>query len=107
VQSKNNEINLLDQIHKNTEKENQELKRKLEEYQQCSREPRSLINNSNSANNNNNNATTNNTIELDNQAPLNGNVDNISVKTETESENDSPPSCQIGNKKRKVSSNVL
>jgi hypothetical protein len=109
VQSKNIENNLLNQKYENIENENLELKRKLEEYQRCSQGPRLLIDSSNSANNDNN--TTNNTIELNNQAPLNdmpnGNVDNIIVKTEAESENNSSPSCQVGNKKRKVSSNVL
>jgi chromosome segregation ATPase len=109
VQSKNNEIDLLkkdNQRYENIEKENLELKRKLEEHQRFSHP---LINNNDSTNNDNNNAATNNTTELDNQIPRsdtpNRSVDNIRVKIEAESENDSSPSCQIGNKKRKVSSN--
>lgn len=99
LQSKNNEIKDL--------KGNLELKRQLEEYQ---RRSQPLIYNSNSTNDdNNNNATTNNTTELDNQVPLSDapdrSLDDIRVKTEAESENDSSPSCQIGNKKRKVTSN--
>jgi hypothetical protein len=96
VQSKNNEIKAM-----KIEKENLELKRKLEEY-----ERRSMIDNSNPTNDNN--ATANNTIDLDNQVPssdaANRNVD-IRVKIESEPENDSSPSCQTGNKKRKVTSN--
>jgi hypothetical protein len=100
VQSKNNEIKAM-----KIEKENLEQKRKLEEYERLSRP---LIDNSNSANNDNNNAT-NTATELDNQVPLsgtpNGSVDTVRLKTETESENDSSPTCQIGNKKRKVTPN--
>jgi hypothetical protein len=90
-------------------KEKQKLKRKLDEYERCSQP---LIDSSNSTSDNNSNtttnSTTNNAIELDDQTPLsdafNRNGDSILVKTETGSENDSPPSYQTGNKKRKVSS---
>jgi hypothetical protein len=104
MQSKNNEIDLLkkdNQRYENIEKENQELKHRLDEYE---RRSQPLTDNSNG----NSSATpTNNTIQLDSQVPLNtpnGTVDNIKVKIETEPENDSSPSYQTGNKKRKVSS---
>jgi chromosome segregation ATPase len=101
VQAKNNEIKAM-----KIENENQELKRKLDEYE---RRSQSLIDNVNFTNDNNDN--NNNTIQLDNQTSLNdtlnGSVDNIRVKIETESENDGSSSCQIGNKKRKVTSNDL
>jgi hypothetical protein len=87
-------------------KEKQELKRKLDEYERCSRP---LIDNGNSTNDSNNNATasstTNNTIELDNQTPLSGTPNGNGVKIETGPENDSLPSCQTGNKKQKVPAN--
>jgi hypothetical protein len=97
MQSKNNEINLLkkdNQRYENIDKENMELKHKLDEYE---RRSQPLTDNTNDTNNTTTSSTANNTIH-------NETVDNIRVKIETDPENDRSLPCQIGTKKRKVSS---
>jgi hypothetical protein len=108
VQAKNNEINLLkkdNQTRENTEKENLELKPKLEECQRCSQPLLDSIKSTNDDNTATTSPAKDNNAEFDNQTSLsgtrNGDIEKIKVKTETGLGNDS----QLGYKKRKVSSN--